>query len=168
MPWIPCESGPPDPRFFFSSIVGGKWSVSSPCRLNPGDTALWHPLYKRLYGPQSKNGSYGKENNLFLLLGTELLLSIPYLLYQCLLLRENNIIYTVKLYVNSLYPLDIKTKKDLTSWPESVSELYRATAACRRSYCQLLRIEDVTWSAWRIPTAVFSVFWTGAATFSFK
>jgi hypothetical protein len=34
----------------------------------------------------------------------------------------------------------------------------RATAACRRSDCQLLRIEGATWSAWRIPTAVFSVF----------
>jgi hypothetical protein len=33
----------------------------------------------------------------------------------------------------------------------------RATAACRRSDCQLLRIEGTTWSAWRIPTAVFSV-----------
>jgi hypothetical protein len=30
----------------------------------------------------------------------------------------------------------------------------RATAACRRIYCQLLRIEGVTWSAQRIPTAV--------------
>jgi hypothetical protein len=26
----------------------------------------------------------------------------------------------------------------------------RETAACRRSWCQLLRIEDATWSAWRI------------------
>jgi hypothetical protein len=34
----------------------------------------------------------------------------------------------------------------------------RATAASRRSGCQLLRIEGATWSAWRIPTAVFSVF----------
>jgi hypothetical protein len=34
----------------------------------------------------------------------------------------------------------------------------RATAACRRSDCQLLRIEGAKWSAWRIPTAVFSVF----------
>jgi hypothetical protein len=34
----------------------------------------------------------------------------------------------------------------------------RATAACRRSDCQLLRIESATWSAWRILTAVFSVF----------
>jgi hypothetical protein len=28
-----------------------------------------------------------------------------------------------------------------------------------------LRIGDATWSAWRIPTAVFSVFWTWAASF---
>jgi hypothetical protein len=32
----------------------------------------------------------------------------------------------------------------------------RATAACRRSDCQLLRIEDATWSAWWIPPAVYS------------
>jgi hypothetical protein len=31
----------------------------------------------------------------------------------------------------------------------------RATAACRQSDCQLLRIEGATWSAWRISTAVF-------------
>jgi hypothetical protein len=31
----------------------------------------------------------------------------------------------------------------------------RATAACRQSDCHLLRIEDATWSTWRIPTAVF-------------
>jgi hypothetical protein len=34
----------------------------------------------------------------------------------------------------------------------------RVTAACRRSDCQLVQIEDATWSAWRIPPAVFSVF----------
>jgi hypothetical protein len=33
-----------------------------------------------------------------------------------------------------------------------------ATAVCRRSDCQLLRIKGATWSTWRIPTAVFSVF----------
>jgi hypothetical protein len=31
----------------------------------------------------------------------------------------------------------------------------RATAACRRSDCQLLQIEGSTWSAWRIPMAGF-------------
>jgi hypothetical protein len=34
----------------------------------------------------------------------------------------------------------------------------RATAASLWSGCQLLRIKGATWSAWRIPTAVFSVF----------
>jgi hypothetical protein len=34
----------------------------------------------------------------------------------------------------------------------------RATAACRRSDCQLLRKESAMWSAWRISTAVFSLF----------
>jgi hypothetical protein len=34
----------------------------------------------------------------------------------------------------------------------------RATSACRRSDCQLVRIEGATWSAWRILPAVFSVF----------
>jgi hypothetical protein len=33
----------------------------------------------------------------------------------------------------------------------------RATAVCRRSDCQLLWIKGATWSAWRIPTAVFSI-----------
>jgi hypothetical protein len=49
------------------------------------------------------------------------------------------------------------TKKQ-TPWSESASELYRPSAACRRSDCQLLRIKSATWSAWRIPTAVLSVF----------
>jgi hypothetical protein len=34
----------------------------------------------------------------------------------------------------------------------------RATASCRRSYCQPLRIEGVSWSVQRIPTAVISAF----------
>jgi hypothetical protein len=33
-----------------------------------------------------------------------------------------------------------------------------ATAICRRSWCQFLRIEGVTWAARWTPTAVFSVF----------
>jgi hypothetical protein len=49
-----------------------------------------------------------------------------------------------------------KLKKKLNSmvW---VREWTIATAACRRSDCQLLRIESATWSAWRIPMAVFSI-----------
>jgi hypothetical protein len=41
--------------------------------------------------------------------------------------------------------LDAKKTKNYT---------YRAIAACRRSYCQLLRIEGVAWSEQRIPAAV--------------
>jgi hypothetical protein len=59
-------------------------------------------------------------------------------------------------------------KKPQNLWHEKKNKLHglslrenytdRATAACRRSDCQLLRIEGATWSAWRIPLAVFSVF----------
>jgi hypothetical protein len=58
-----------------------------------------------------------------------------------------------------------ETKKKLHGLSPRANYTDRATAACRRSDCQLLLIEGATWSAWRIPTAVFSVFWTGAATF---
>jgi hypothetical protein len=40
----------------------------------------------------------------------------------------------------------------------------RATVACRRRWCQFLRIEGATWLTWRIPTVVR----TGAATLSSK
>jgi hypothetical protein len=33
----------------------------------------------------------------------------------------------------------------------------RATAACRRSWCQLLRLEGATWSAWRNPRPYYRV-----------
>jgi hypothetical protein len=50
--------------------------------------------------------------------------------------------------------------KKLNSLAFSLQKNYtdRATAASRRSYCQLLRIEGVAWSAQRIHTAVNSVF----------
>jgi hypothetical protein len=52
--------------------------------------------------------------------------------------------------------LDYTTKT--TPWPESASELYRPND--RRLSAKLVpnvRIEGVAWSAWRIPTAVFSL-----------
>jgi hypothetical protein len=54
-----------------------------------------------------------------------------------------------------------KTKTKLRGLSPRANYTDRATTACRRSLCQLLRIEGATWSAWQIPTAVFSVFWTG-------
>jgi hypothetical protein len=56
-------------------------------------------------------------------------------------------------------------KKKLNGLSSRANYTDRATASCRRSECQLLRIEGATWSAWQIPAAVFWVFWTGAATF---
>jgi hypothetical protein len=50
-----------------------------------------------------------------------------------------------------------KTKK--TPWSESASELYRPSdLRLSASDRQLVRIEGATWSAWRIPPAVFSRF----------
>jgi hypothetical protein len=64
---------------------------------------------------------------------------------------------------SSLFVLNKKTKLHDLSPRANYTD--RAEAACRRSDCQLLRIGGATWSAWRIPTTVFSVFETGAATF---
>jgi hypothetical protein len=58
-----------------------------------------------------------------------------------------------------------RMKKKLHGLSPRANYTDRATAACRRNDCQPLRIEGATWSAWRIPTAVFSVFQTGASTF---
>jgi hypothetical protein len=50
----------------------------------------------------------------------------------------------------------LKKKRKLHGLSPRANYTDRATAACRRSVCQLLRIKGATWSAWRIPTAVFS------------
>jgi hypothetical protein len=49
-------------------------------------------------------------------------------------------------------------KKKLHGLSPPANYTDRATAACQRSDFQLLRIEGATWSAWRIPTAVLSIF----------
>jgi hypothetical protein len=51
-----------------------------------------------------------------------------------------------------------KTKTKLRGLSLRENYTDRATAACRRSDCQLVRIDGATWSAWRIPPAVFSRF----------
>jgi hypothetical protein len=45
-------------------------------------------------------------------------------------------------------------KTELRGLSPQASYTERATAACRRSYCQLLRVEDVAWLAQQIPTAI--------------
>jgi hypothetical protein len=59
-------------------------------------------------------------------------------------------------------------KKNLRGLSPLASSTNRVTAACRRSYCQLMRLEGFEWSAQRIPPAVFSDFLTGPITFPFK
>jgi hypothetical protein len=65
-------------------------------------------------------------------------------------------------YSNSVLFLTRKSRqwlarktKQLRGLSQRAKYTDRATAACRRSLCQPLRIEGATWSAWRIPTAVF-------------
>jgi hypothetical protein len=53
-----------------------------------------------------------------------------------------------------------KTKTKLHGLSPRANYTDRATAACRRSDCQIVRIEGATWSAWRIPPAVFFRFST--------
>jgi hypothetical protein len=50
----------------------------------------------------------------------------------------------------------IKNETELRFFRPRANYTDRATATCGRSYCQILRMEGVTWSAQRIPTAVFS------------
>jgi hypothetical protein len=49
---------------------------------------------------------------------------------------------------------DLKKKKKLRGRSPQANSTYRATAACRQSYCQPLRIEGVAWSTQGIPTTV--------------
>jgi hypothetical protein len=59
-------------------------------------------------------------------------------------------------------------KKKLHGLSPPANYTDRATAACRRCDCQLVRIEGATWSAWRIPPAVFLGFLDRSRYFSIK
>jgi hypothetical protein len=50
--------------------------------------------------------------------------------------------------------MNIGEKLNLVALSPHANYTDRTTAACRRSQCQLLRIDGVTWSAQWIPTAV--------------
>jgi hypothetical protein len=63
----------------------------------------------------------------------------------------NSVIRPIVTYASETWVL--KKKKILGLSPQAnYTDL--ATAACRRSWCQPLRVEGVAWSAQRIPTAV--------------
>jgi hypothetical protein len=71
---------------------------------------------------------------------------------------EERSLLPVTYLLTYLNMLNYFNKKKLHGLNPRTNYTDRATAACRRSDCQLLRIKGATWSAWRIPTAVFSVF----------
>jgi hypothetical protein len=56
-------------------------------------------------------------------------------------------------YLDLIRGTKTKKKTSVACSPQT-NYTNRETGACRRSYCQLLRIEGVTWSAQQIPTAV--------------
>jgi hypothetical protein len=63
----------------------------------------------------------------------------------------------------------LSKKKKKTPWSESASELYRPSdRRFSAKFFQLVRIEGATWSAWRIPPAVFLGFLDRSRYFSIK
>jgi hypothetical protein len=74
---------------------------------------------------------------------------------QILLCRKQSLLMDVYIYIYIYFYIYIYKLLGLSPRANYTD---RATAACRPSDCQLLRIQGATWSAWRIPTAVFSVF----------
>ncbi|PNF23390.1 hypothetical protein B7P43_G12944 [Cryptotermes secundus] len=61
-----------------------------------------------------------------------------------------------------------KDKENFVAFSPQVNNTGRATAACRRSYCQLSRIEGVAWSAQRFPAAVNLTFLDRSRYFSIQ
>jgi hypothetical protein len=59
--------------------------------------------------------------------------------------------------LTDLLTCHLKTKTKLRGPSPRANYTDRENAACRRSEHQLLRIQGAMWSAWRTPTAVFSV-----------
>jgi hypothetical protein len=64
--------------------------------------------------------------------------------------------------------IKIKKNKKIHGLSPRANYTDRATATCRRRDCQLVRIEGATWSAWRIPPAVFLGFLDRSRYFSIK
>jgi hypothetical protein len=59
---------------------------------------------------------------------------------------------------NTMSPHCKTRKTELRGFSLQVNYTDRATATCRRSWCRLLQIESVTWSAHRIPWPLISIF----------
>jgi hypothetical protein len=80
-----------------------------------------------------------------------------------------NVADSVGINERSTYWRQLQNKSNkLCSLSQRANYTDQATAAHRRGWCKLLRLEGVVWSAQPTPTALFSVFYTGAATISSK
>jgi hypothetical protein len=73
------------------------------------------------------------------------------------------------------YSYSVNLETSCCFWTKGLFESYKNSVyrpSHRRLSAKLvptfLRLDGATWSAWWIPTAVFSVFWTWAATFTFQ
>jgi hypothetical protein len=87
---------------------------------------------------------------------THLLIYIYLSMFLCLTVSLHDLYFYIYKYICVCLCVYLSKTKKLNSVAFSPQTNYtdRATAACRRSYCQLLRIEGVAWSAQRIPMAV--------------
>jgi hypothetical protein len=85
------------------------------------------------------------------------ILAALFFIFNCSLIwkmHKIRICYYFKIFMSPAV-VKQKTKNSMIWVRERTTD--RATAACRRSDCQLVRIEGATWSAWRLPPAVFPV-----------
>jgi hypothetical protein len=152
-----CGSGCIDPGFLDLG-TSCRWVVSFTPRPFTRGKWPWYPLKRRLGGSQSRFGRYGEEKILDPT-GTR----TPTPLYAGMDRTDvdssnGKFLIDLKLSRDSSAGRATKTKTKLHGLSPRANYTDRATAACRRRDYQILRIEGATWSAWRISTAVFSVF----------
>jgi hypothetical protein len=104
-----------------------------------------HSTPRRLGEPQNQYGRNGEENNLLSLPGVK-----PFLIQESLRMvyfsySHSIMTFGLVFWDNSYHR---KNKKNELHGPSPRANYTdRATAACRRSDCQLLRIKGATWSA---------------------
>jgi hypothetical protein len=138
-PWKSRGSGCIDPHLLELS-TSWRWVVTfMPLLLYPQGKRTWYPLDRRLGWTLQLVWMIWRNEKLW-----------PY--------QNSNPNPSVVQPTGSRYAENTIDKKKLHGLSPRANYTYRATAACRRSDYQLLRIEGATWSAWRTPTAVFSVF----------
>jgi hypothetical protein len=126
---IPCGAL----TFFILQLTNCPVISGRHLQLRGHKNSLIYLLYRGPVRPQKGSGRYGEEEKYFSLAGNRT--PIP---------RCSTPLPKLKTKLHGLSPRANYTDQ--------------ATADSRRSDCQLSRIEGATWSAWRIPTALFSVF----------